>query len=110
MSERGKSRRVRFKRTIKYGVGEPTNFGYAYELDEDGIGIYTESPIDKGKSLVIEILLQNEFILIEGEASWSVQDPRTRAYKTKIKITTNHPKLEKVYKQIRIIRHAKTFY
>ncbi len=110
MSGKDRSERVRFKRTIKYGEGEPTEFGYAYELSEHGIAIFTDNLIDSGTKLVIEILLGNEFVNIEGEVRWSVQDTTSSAYRTGVKITKNDPRLEKTYERIKITRHAKTFY
>lgn len=102
--------RVPFKRTVKYGEDELSNYGWAYELSDDAIGIYTDKLLDTGMNLTIEIMLQSEFIKAAGQVIGSYQNSQGTTYKTGVKLTDYPEKLRKTYKRIIITRHAKTFY
>ncbi|MCH8028548.1 MAG: PilZ domain-containing protein [Candidatus Dadabacteria bacterium] len=108
--DRRKSERVLFKRTIKYGETEPTNYGYAYNLSDYGLGIYCDSVLKVGSRLVIEIMLENEFLRIEGEVIWSFHDQKASTCRAGTKLIEYPEKLKKIYKRIQKIKHAKTFY
>jgi len=98
------------KRTVKDGEGNPSIYGYAYELSDDGIGLYTDKLIGTGTNLTIEIMLQREFIKEAGQVIGSYQSSQGTTYKTGVKLTDYPEILRKTYIRIVITRHAKTFY
>lgn len=110
MAERRSSLRVPFKRTIRYGEGDANKYGYAYNLSNYGIGIYCDSVLEVGMKMKIEIMLQNEFLKIDGEVIWSLRGPESGAFRAGVTFKEYPDKLRKIYDRIVKTKHAKTFY
>jgi len=100
MSERRTSLRVPFKRTIRYGKKEANKYGYAYNLSNYGVGIYCDSVLNVGSQIKIEIMLQNEFLKIDGEIIWSLSGPEPGAFRAGVKFKKYPAELRKVYDRI----------
>ena len=66
MVDRRLSKRISFRRKIKYGLSKPTFVGYSFNLSENGIGIRANKVFIKGSNVLVDIYLGEEIIRIEG--------------------------------------------
>ena len=104
--EKRRSERVPFKRSVKFGITDPIFYGFAYDLSEEGIGVYCEDLPRVGDRLVIEIVLDSEFITVKGEVRWTLKGMYGESSRVGI-LLKEYPKvLKNIYRRIKLAKHA----
>lgn len=105
--DKRKSDRVPFKRSVKFGPKSPPElFGYAYDLSEEGIGLYCEETLSVGDRLIIEIMLESEFLTVRGIVRWFYSGMFGEANKLGVQIVGYPPQLQRIYRRIKITKSA----
>ncbi len=105
--EKRRSERVPFKRSVKFGTTDPIFYGFAYDLSEEGIGVYCEDLPRVGDRLVMEIVLDSEFITVKGEVRWTSNGTYGESGRFGILFEESHKVLKNTYKRIKLTKHAK---
>jgi hypothetical protein len=70
MSDRRLSRRIPFRKRIKYGLSDPTFVGYTFNLSESGIGIKADRVFPTKSRIVVHIYIGDEIVKLEGIVAW----------------------------------------
>jgi hypothetical protein len=79
VTERRLSRRIPFRKKVKYGLSEPSFLGYAFNLSEDGVGIKVHKVFPPHSRIVFHIYMDrvgledgsvDEAIKLEGIVAW----------------------------------------
>ncbi len=68
--ERRLSRRIPFRKRIKYGLSHSTQGGFTFNLSENGIGVKSDRVFATGSRIMIHIYMGDETIRLEGIVVW----------------------------------------
>jgi len=106
-NEKRRSERVPFNSTVMFGITDPIFNGFAYDLSEEGICIYCKDLPRVGDRLVIEIVLNSEFITVNGEVRWTSNGTYGESGRFGILFKESPKVLKNVYRRIKLTKHAR---
>jgi hypothetical protein len=106
MSNRRRSRRVPFRKRVRYGLNKPNLLGYVSNISESGIKIEGNKVFPQGTRLVIHIYVEDtsmeeggmqEIIALEGVVSWATPTLPGFLPKMGIEISGKPDELKRLY-------------
>jgi hypothetical protein len=106
MSNRRRSRRVPFRKRVRYGLNNPSLLGYLSNISENGIKIEGNKVFPPGTKLVIYIYVEEtsieegsmgEVIVLEGVVAWVTPTLPGVLPKMGIEISSKADELKRLY-------------
>jgi Tfp pilus assembly protein PilZ len=76
MSEKRRSRRLRYRTTVRYGLADPPeHMAFVVDLSDTGICLKTNRVFDAGTRLYLRISIGDKEYAAEGVVAWSKKVP-----------------------------------
>ncbi|MDA2921269.1 PilZ domain-containing protein [Desulfobacterota bacterium AH_259_B03_O07] len=94
------SKRLIFRKKIKYGVNNPKNNGLTFNISESGIAIAANKLFIPGTKIIAALFLDEEILKFQGVIIWS--DLGLNGYRSLmgIKITSRPEKIKDIYSKL----------
>ena len=107
MDNRKDSRRIPFRKRVRYGLSAPSVLGYVANISENGIKIEGYKVFPRGSRIVIYMYLgethiddgsMGEVIVLDGLVSWTSPTLPGVLPRMGVKITSRNDELKRIYK------------
>jgi len=100
MAKRRLSKRLLFRKKIKYGVCKPKYNGLAFNISESGIGIKTNNPLMPKTRIIAYLFLGEETLRVLGVIQWSALGLDGYRSQMGIKIISRPEKINDIYSKL----------
>ena len=103
MADRRLSKRLQFKKKIKYGTCKPVYDGLTYNISEGGIGIEGKKLLVPKTRIVGDLFLGEERLKLQGIIKWSNSSLKRYQSKMGVKIKSRPEQIKEVYAKLSAI-------
>ncbi len=100
MAERRLSKRLLFRKKIKYGVSNPEYNGLTFNISESGIAIKADKLFIPATRIIADLFLDEEILKFQGVIIWSDLSLKGYHSQTGIKITSHPEKIKDIYSKL----------
>jgi len=97
--DRRLSKRLLFRKKIKYGVCKPKYNGLTFNISESGIAITTNKLFIPATRIIAEMFLDEEILKFQGVIIWSDLGIKGHRSQMGVKITSRPEKTKDLYKK-----------
>ena len=100
LGDRRLSKRLLFRKKIKYGVCKPKYNGLTFNISESGIAITTNKLFIPATRIIADMFLDEEILKFQGVIIWSDLGLKGYQSQTGIKITSRPDKIKDIYSKL----------
>ncbi len=94
------SKRLIYRKQIKFVIGNLNYNGLTFNISEGGIGFISSKPLMPGTQIIADLFLGEETLRILGVIQWSVLCSDGYRSRMGVKITSRSEKIKDIYSKL----------